>query len=134
MADDPLPLAVVGVDRYQAFFDELSSHKDAVVARLNGSHDNTSPAELAKLVWPLVETGLAEQRQGYLTQLDRAVGEQRVVSTAGEVWRLANEGRGRLLLVEEDFHFPGKLDETGTHLLPADDPTACWCCRFPTGA
>lgn len=124
MADDPLPLAVVGVDRYQAFFDELSAHKDAVVARLNGSHDKTSPPELAKLVWPLVEAGLAEQRQGYLATLDQAVGEQRVVSTVGEVWRLANEGRGRLLLVEEDFHFAGQLDETGVHLLPADDPTA----------
>ncbi len=120
MADDPLPLAVVGVDRYQAFFDELSSHKDAVVARVNGSHDKTSPAELAKLVWPLVEAGLAEERQGYLAVLEQAVGEQRAASTAGEVWRLANEGRGRLLLVEEDFHFRGQLDETGTHLLPAD--------------
>lgn len=124
MADDPLPLAVVGVDRYQAFFEELSAHKDAVVARLNGSHDKTSVPELAKLVWPLVEAGLAEQRQGYLAVLDQAVGEQRVASTVGEVWRMANEGRGRLLLVEEDFHFPGQLDETGTHLLPADDSAA----------
>lgn len=124
MADDPLPLAVVGVDRYQSFFAELSAHKDAVVATLNGSHDNTSSSELAKLVWPLVEAGLAEKRQQHMVALDRAVGEQRVVSTPGEVWRLANEGRGRLLLVEEDFHFPGQLDETGMHLLPADDPTA----------
>ena len=122
LADDPLPLAVVGVDRYQAFFDELSAHKDAVVARLNGSHDKTSPAELAKLVWPLVEAGLAAERQGYLAVLEQAVGEQRVAATVGEVWRLAHEGRGRLLLVEENFHAAGQLDETGTHLLPVDDP------------
>ena len=124
MADDPLPLAGVGVDRYQSFFAELSEHKNAIVATLNGSHDNTSPSDLATLVWPLVEAGLAEQRQKYLEALDRAVGEQRVVSTPGEVWRLANEGRGRLLLVEEDFHFPGQVDETQMHLLPADDASA----------
>ena len=59
-----------------------------------------------------------------LSELDQAVGEQKVASTVGEVWRMANEGRGKLLLVEEDFHFPGQLDETGLHLSPADDPTA----------
>ncbi len=123
-ADDPLPLAVVGVDRFQAFFAEVTAHKDSILATLNGSHDKTSPSELAKLVWPLVEAGLAARRQQYLSELDRAIGEQKVASTVGEVWRMANEGRGRLLLVEEDFHFPGQLDETGIHLSPADDPTA----------
>ena len=124
LADDPLPVVVVGVDRYQAFFEELTAHKSAILTTLNGSHDKTSPAELAKLVWPLVEAALAEQRQQYLVELDRAIGEQKVASTAGEVWRMANEGRGKLLLVEEDFHFPGQLDETGIHLSPADDLAA----------
>ncbi len=124
LADDPLPLVVVGVDRFLAFFDEISAHTDAVVATLNGSHDKTSAPELVELVWPLVKAGLAEQRQGYLADLDKAVGQQRVVSTPGEVWRLAQEGRGRLLLVEEDFHFAGRVDESGTTLTPADDPAA----------
>lgn len=123
MANDPLPLAVVGVDRYQSFFDEVSAHKDAVVARLLGSHDKTSEPELAKLVWPLVEKGLAERRQDNLVRLDQAVGAQRVVSTPGEVWRMAHEGRGQLLLVEEDFHFPGRVDETGTQLTPVEGET-----------
>jgi hypothetical protein len=47
-----------------------------------------------------------------------------VASTLGEVWRMAHEGRGRLLLVEEDYHTPGKLDETGIHLSVVDDPAA----------
>ena len=123
LAADPLPLAVVGVDRYQAFFDEVTAHKSSILTTLNGSHDKTSPPELAKLIWPLVEAGLAARRQQTLSELDRAVGEQKVASTVGEVWRMANEGRGKLLLVEEDFHFPGQLDETGLNLSPADDPT-----------
>ena len=71
----------------------------------------------------MVESGLADKRQQYLAELDKAIGERKVVSTVGEVWRLANQGRGSLLLVEEDFHYPGRLDESGTHLFPADDPT-----------
>jgi hypothetical protein len=124
LAADPLPLAVVGVDRWLAFYEEVTVHKEAIIASVHGSHDKTSEAELAKLVWPTVEAALAQRRAQYLDELGVAVGQQRVAATAGEVWRAANEGRGRLLLVEEDFHFPGRLDESGANLLPADDPTA----------
>jgi hypothetical protein len=37
---------------------------------------------------------------------------------------MAHEGRGKLLLVEKDYHTPGRLDETGLLLLPADDANA----------
>lgn len=120
MVEDPLPLAVVGVDRHLAFFNEVTDHKDAILTTLAGSHDKTSAHELGKLVWPLVKAGLAAQRQEVLAELDQAVGEGKFVSSVGEVWRLAHEGRGRLLLVEEDFHYPGRLDADG-HLLPTEE-------------
>lgn len=123
LANDPLPLFVVGVDRYHAFFNEVSAHTNAVTGRVTGSHDKTSPYELGVLVQPLVDQHRDEKRLEALKQLERAVSERKFVSTIGEVWRLANEGRGDLLLVEEDFHYPGRLDENGT-LIPADDPSA----------
>lgn len=124
MADDPLPLAVVGVDRFLAFFNEVTDYKDSILTTLQGSHDKTSPHELGKLVWTLVKDALTEQRQQVLSELNKAVGERKFASAIGEVWRLASEGRGHLLLVEEDFHFPARVDETGRHLTPADDVTA----------
>jgi len=124
LASDPLPLAVVGVDRYLAFFDEVTGHKDAIVATLTGNHDKTSPHDLGALVWPLVKAGLAGRRRQVLQELDKAVGEKKVSSTITEVWRRANEGRGRLLLVEEDYHVPGTVDETGMELTPVEDATA----------
>lgn len=123
LADDPLPLIVVGVDRYHAFFNEVSAHTRAIVGRVTGSHDKTSPHELSQLVQPLIEKHRAEKRREALEQLERAVSERKFVSTIGEVWRLANQGRGDLLLVEEDFHFPGRVDENGV-LVRAEDPAA----------
>jgi hypothetical protein len=123
LANDPLPLIVVGVDRYLAFFNEVSAYIKAVVGTVTGSHDKTSPHELSDLVQPLVDQHRDEKRQEALEQLERAVGERKFVSTVGEVWRTSHEGRGDLLLVEEDFHFPGRLDEDGM-LVPADDPSA----------
>jgi hypothetical protein len=124
MSNDPLPLAVVGVDRYLSFFQEISEHRNAVVATLTGNHDKTSAHELGALVWPPVKAGLAERRQQVLQELDKAIGERKVGSGIIEVWRLAHEGRGRLLLVEEDYHAPGTVDGTAMHLKLEDDATA----------
>lgn len=124
LADDPLPLAVVGVDRFLAFFNEVTNYSNSILTTLQGSHDRTSPHELGKLVWPLVKSALAEQRQQVLLELDKAVGERKSASGIDEVWRLSNEGRGQILLVEQDFHFPAQVDETSRHLTPADDIAA----------
>lgn len=121
--DDPLPLAVVGVERYHSFFNEVSGHVDQVVGRVTGSHDKTSAHELGKPVWPEVKKGLAEQRQRYLDELGAAVGAQRSASGLGEAWRFAQEGRVSLLLVEEGYHQPAKLDDSGRHLTLVDDKT-----------
>ena len=121
MADDPLPLVVVGVERFLSFFNEVTSHREAILTTVTGSHDKTPPHELADLVWPLVEANLAEERRKVLLELDKAVGERKYVSTAEEVWRLAKEGRGHLLLVEKDFHFPARIDDSGMHITPADN-------------
>ncbi len=124
MAGDPLPLVVVGVDRFLALFNEVTAHRNAILTTLTGSHDKTPAHELAKLIWPLVQVNLAEQRRQILAELEKAVGERRFASTIGEVWRYAREGRGRLLLVEEDLHFPARVDESGMHITPAEDAGA----------
>ena len=120
MADDPLPLVLVGVERNLTFFSEVTAYRAAIVASLTGSHDRTSAHDLGKLVWPLAEAGFAGRRASVLQELDDAVKARKVASTVGEAWRMAREGRGALLLVEEDFHYPARLDESGVHLLPSD--------------
>ncbi len=124
MAEDPLPLAVVGVDRFLAFFNEVTAHRESIIATLSGSHDKTSPARLSKLVWPLVEAGLAEKRTQYLDELNKAIGERKAIFDLDEIWRHALEGRGRLLLVEQDYHYNAQPDETGLRLVPSDDVAA----------
>lgn len=123
LAADPLPLIVVGVDRYHAFFNEVSTHTKSVIGTIAGSHDKTPVHELHNLTLPLIEKHHDGRRKEALEQLERAVGERKFVSAIGEVWRMAQEGRGDLLLVEEDFHYPGKLDENGG-LVRAEDPSA----------
>jgi hypothetical protein len=124
ITDDDLPLALVGVDRNLAFFNEITSHRNSIITTLTGSHDSTPPHEIGKLVWPLVKENLAGRRARFFDELEKAVGERKYISTVGEVWRLAKEGRGRILLVEEDYHQPVRVDETGMHIVTAEDVEA----------
>jgi len=124
LVDDRLPLAVVGVERYLAFFEEVSQHRDLVAATLRGSYDKASAHELGGLVWPAIRAAFQEQRRQSLLELEKAAGENRLVSGMSDIWRMAKEGRGRLLFVEKDFHYPARTDETGMVLTPVDDATA----------
>lgn len=124
MDDDRLPLVLVGVDRYHAFFNTVTNYHDLIFGRITGNHDKTSAHELSKMVWPLVEDKFKEKRQQILGELNKAVSDRKVASEINDIWRKAFEGRGRTLLVEENFHYPARLDETGQHLTPAEDVTA----------
>ena len=122
---DPLPICVVGVERWLAYFQNVNDRKD-IVATVTGNHDQTPPRELGKLVWPVVADALSVKRRRALDALDAAIGAQRFASGLGEAWRRAQEGRGELLLVEQDYHQAARLDEATNqlHLVTPDDADA----------
>ncbi len=70
-------------------------------------------AELVPEVWPIVREVRDRQRADALAAIDAAMGESKVVSTLEEVWRLAQDGRGKLLLVEKGYHVSAVVDEKG---------------------
>jgi hypothetical protein len=119
---DPLPLCVVGVERWLAHYREVA--KDRLwTASLTGSHDQTSPTDLGRLVWPVMERALHAERLRALETLDAAAGAQRVASGIVDAWARAHDGRGALLLVEEGYHQAAKLAADG-RLQPLTDGEA----------
>lgn len=124
IADDPRPVFIAAVDRYHAFFEEVTAHTRLLAGRIEGSYDKTPIHELGDRIWPIVQEYTARQKAGVIDDLAAAVGAQKAASGIGEAWRMAQEGRGLRLIVEESFVYPARLDETGLQLTPAEDPTA----------
>jgi hypothetical protein len=122
-AEDPLPLALAGVERYLAFFREVAPASE-IIATLPGNADHLSPHDLGRRIWPSVGEGFTARRREVLQHLEAARGQHRVASTLGEVWHLAGLGQGKVLVVEEGFHQPARLNEWGQLNLNVDDPTA----------
>ena len=119
--DDPLPLLVVGVDRHHSFFEEVTAHRSLLTGWMLGNYDTTTPHDLGKLLWPLVLEKMEARRQELLKDLDTAVGAQRSASTLGEAWLQAQMSRVATLLVEEDYHQPARLSESGMLLTVVDE-------------
>ncbi|MDX2239962.1 MAG: hypothetical protein NW224_04685 [Leptolyngbyaceae cyanobacterium bins.302] len=110
---EELPLIVGGVVRQVSFFQEVSQYPAAMTKTLSGNFDRASLHELSPQVWSIVQSMRQTQRADALQELDQAIGEQRVVAAIEEVWRLAQDGRGKLLLVEKDYHVPAVLNAAG---------------------
>ncbi len=109
--NEVLPLVAGGVDRQVAFFQEVSQHNQAIAGTLSGNFDKATPHELTPSVWSIVQSFRETQQMNALQELEDAVSAQKVVSTIEEAWRLANEGRGKLLLVEKNYHLPAIMTE-----------------------
>jgi hypothetical protein len=85
--EDHLPLVVVGVDRYLAFYQEVTRDPNAIVGVVAGSHDEPNPSTLGKLVWPVFKAGNTLKRTRALARLHEAVSLNRHASGIDQVWR-----------------------------------------------
>jgi hypothetical protein len=111
--DESLPLIVGGVVRQVSFFQEVSQYTPSIAGTFGGNFDKATIAELTPQVWPIVQSVREAQQADALQALENAISAQAFVSTVEEAWRLAQEGRGKLLLVEKNYHVPAVLTENG---------------------
>jgi len=110
---EPLPLILGGVNRQISFFKEVSEYKGTVAGTLTGNFDRATVSEIASDIWEIAQTVRQQRHDAALQALDAATSQQKVVSTIEEVWRLSNDGRGKLLLVEKNYHVPAVVTENG---------------------
>ncbi|MFO0956217.1 MAG: hypothetical protein U0800_01990 [Isosphaeraceae bacterium] len=115
--EDPLPIVLVGVDRFLAFYQEVTQHNDAIVGMIQGSHDKPNARDLGKLAWPVFQAGSTLRRMKALGRLNEAVKANRHASGVAQAWRAAFEKKIQTLLVEADFRYPADLAPDGDHLV-----------------
>lgn len=112
---DPLPLALVGVERTLASFDAATAgqtdEKFNVIARMHGNYEKVGIAELEGKLWPLVQSNLNGARERAKERLEESVGLERAAFGLAKVWEHANTGRIDTLLVERDYHETARIVE-----------------------
>lgn len=117
--DSKLPLVLAGVRTSTALFEEVSRNQRKVLGRLDGSHEHTAAHELGAAAWEIVREHLRQRRREAVEELVEAMHAGKAVTGIDEAWMYAREGRGRLLVVEEDYKGIPSREEDG-RLVPAD--------------
>ena len=120
---DPLPLVLVGSEPRLTAVAGASRHRDQIVGTARGARDLPERVHLAAQVWPIVESMLTRRTAEALAELD-AVGGRHYASGVRDVWTLATQGRGALLLVEEGYEQPACIDHANGTAEPTDDRDA----------
>ncbi len=120
-AADPLPVIVVAVERDLAFFDEVTTHGATIVDRITGDHSRDDALDIARLVAPVAQAHFDRRRTDAVGEVERAVGAKRAALGVHDAWAPALGGRGRLLVVEDDYVFPGHV--VGDELVAGAGPS-----------
>jgi hypothetical protein len=114
---DVLPVVLAGVRTSAALFQEVSRNAHLVVGRIDGAHEHATAHELGKAAWPILRDQLRAQRRDVVGKLRSALAAGRAVTGIDEVWQLGREGRGRLVIVEEDYRAEPAVEVDG-RLVP----------------
>lgn len=99
---DPLPLVLVGVERDLAYYDEVTRHGRQVVGRVRGNHEHDPVSAVAPLVLDVLREHAEAAAEAEARRVTESIGGEAVAGIE-DVARAARAGRGRRLVVEEDY-------------------------------
>jgi hypothetical protein len=118
--DDHLPIVLAGAITSTSLFLEVSRNAPRVIGRLDGAYDRTNAHDLGQATWPLMREHLRARRREVVAELADAFHAGQAVVGIADVWRAGRQGRGRLVVVEEDYRAEPSR-EVGGGLVPADE-------------
>lgn len=101
--DDPLPILLAGVERSVAMFEDVANSTRLVIGHINGAQEDATAHGLGEKAWPILRDHLKARRREVIAELAETVHTEKAVTGIDEVWPLIRQGRGRLLVVEEDY-------------------------------
>lgn len=119
---DRRPLVVFGTRPGLANFDEVSHNTARVVGHIEGSYDTASNHQIGEHAWQVMRERLRNRRDEVIQELVDAIHTGRGVTGLDETWRYAREGRGRLLVVEEDYRAQPSREQDGRLITATGNP------------
>ena len=108
---NPASVVICGTEKQISFFREICASNIQVIAEITGNYGFSSPSELSKIIWPVAKKGFAVIRNEVVKKIDTAMSAKKFATGIQELWNLADEGRGLILLVEINFAVSGIIKD-----------------------
>ncbi len=118
--EHPAGVVITGADRNIAFFHEVCDNKRIIIGEIKKNLDSLTAYEMVKEAWPVALEHIRKSKSEALDNLGQAVGQNKFATDLNDVWTMVNQGRGDVLLVENDFFQPARILENGRLELVED--------------
>jgi len=104
-----VPLLLCGPMKDLSIYKSVTKHLDNIITTMSDNSKGSSMHDLGVLAWLQMKSFTDQQKLKAIDILKEGLGEG--VATCGieNVWSAAQEGRGRLLLVEKDYEEVGYI-------------------------
>lgn len=114
----PAPLVLVGTERVVADFRKVSANLQRLAGWVPGSLVTSPTSDLVPRIRVVLEQYLVSRQAEALGLLERRAGEGRVASGIQAAWRAAHAERPEMLVVEESYFHPARLEAEDAVLEP----------------
>lgn len=111
MANEHLPLVIIGTQKNRADFEKVTRFKKDIIAQIEGDYTHLGAPEIEKIVNKQMAQYFEKEQAKTIAYLNEAVGKEHCVFGVKDVWRNARIGRVRTLIVEENYEVPAYIDE-----------------------
>lgn len=103
-SSDNSPIIVAAPVEELGMFDQVTQHKDRIIARIHGNYTHKSEGELGDLCYPCMVDHLAQLNQKRVADFKEAIGFGKGMQDIREIVKAARVGRIRTLLMEQNYH------------------------------
>ena len=110
LSKEQIPIVLTGVKDIHGIFTSIFNHQNRIAARVYGDFGSLSAGELANKVWAELQKNLQTERDQKISEIKESMGKRGYLYGIEAVWRIANQGRADLLVVEKDYQVPAFTD------------------------
>ena len=122
----PLPVFILGQEPILEQFKHITVHTDHIIGYLPGNFDTSNETAILMTLQPELHHWNTHKHRFLLKKLYKAHQDGKLSCGIKEVWNTATHRRGQLLVVEENFMSPGRIErekeDAYAFTRPADDP------------
>jgi hypothetical protein len=110
------PVIIGGVKKEVALFKSITKNSSAIMGDLEGNFDYSAISEILNKIQPVLKNRFKTKQEKVLQLLDEAIGKKKFASGISDVWTAVMAKRGRVLIVEKDYHCVAKSGKNKSSL------------------
>jgi hypothetical protein len=103
-----LPVFLMGSKTILGLFNTITHHEKHIAGLVDGNYEGATPVQLEKALQPVLLKWKRKEQQQLLVQIEKAATEKKMSFGIQDVWKAANEKKGRLLIVERNYMAAGE--------------------------